>query len=93
MLVLRKDLQERIGGEIRSDFLEINARLWFAFNPEPDGRDFVAMLDHEICQLELAVEFEGPCVHRESAGCRAWLSGLIYNPYLHSELGKPKGED
>jgi hypothetical protein len=51
------------------------------------------MLDHEICQLELAVEFEGPCMNRESAGCRAWLSGLIYNPYLHSELGKPKRED
>jgi hypothetical protein len=42
MLILRKDFQERVRGKIGGNFLEINACLRFAFDPEPDRGDFVA---------------------------------------------------
>ena len=72
VLVLRKDLQEGIRGQIRPDFPEVDARPRFAFDPEPHGRDLVSVLDDEIGEVELAVELERARVDGERAGRRAW---------------------
>jgi hypothetical protein len=55
VLVLRKDLQERVGGQIRADFFERNARLRLALDPEPNGWNLVAACDYDIGKPELAI--------------------------------------
>src|SRR5262245_32037445 len=93
MLVLRKDLQESVGCQIRTDLRERNARPGFALDPEPDGRDLVTARDNEIGEVELAVEFERARVDGKRTRRRAGLGGLVDDAQLHSELGQPERED
>src|SRR5262245_49238427 len=93
MLVLREDLQESVGSEIRADLFERNARSGFALDPEPDGRDLVTARDNEIGEIELAVEFERARVDGERTRRRAGLGRLVDDAQLHSELGQPERED
>src|SRR5215831_14886845 len=93
MLVLRKDLQEGVGSQIRADLLERNARPGFALDPQPNGRDLVTARDNEIGKVELAVEFERARVDGERTRRRAGLGSLVDDAQLHSELGQPERED
>jgi hypothetical protein len=92
MLVLRKDLKKGIRGQLRGDFLEVDARPWLAFDPEPNGRDFVSVFDDEIGEVELAIEFERTRVHRQRTGGRAGHGGLVDDAEIHAELGQPQRE-
>lgn len=67
VLVLGKDLQEGIRSEIGADLFEIDPCSRLAFDPKPDGRDFVAALDNVVREIELPVKFERARVHREGA--------------------------
>ena len=67
VLVLRKDVQERIGRQILADCLEGEPRLWFALHPHIDRRNLVAMLDHEVGEVELSVKLQGTRLNRERA--------------------------
>src|SRR5215831_5516611 len=93
MLVLRKDLQEGVGSQIRADLLERNARPGFALDPQPNGRDLVTARDNEIGKIELAIEFERARVDGERTRRRAGLGSLVDDAQLHSELGQPERED
>src|SRR2546429_7446033 len=93
MLVLRKDLQESVGSQIRADLRERNARPGLALDPEPNGWDLVTARDNEIGEIELAVEFERARVGGERARRRAGLSRLVDDAQLHSQLGQPERED
>jgi hypothetical protein len=92
MLVLRKNVQERIGREARADLLERDARPRFALDPEPDGRDLVAARDHITGEIELAIELERSRVDRQCAGGRAGICGLVDDSGLRAELGQPQRE-
>ena len=63
-----------IGGQIRADLLEVNARSRFTFDPESDGRDLVATLDDDMGEIELAIKFKSACVDSECGGRRARLA-------------------
>ena len=93
VLVLRIDLQERIGGEILAHGLEGQARGPHALHPEIDGGDFVTSANDDIREIELLVELEGPCVHRERPRGRPGLGGLVDDPNLHALLGEPERQD
>src|SRR6516162_11246788 len=87
MLVLRKNVQERIGGQILADGLEGEPRLRFALHPHIYRRNLVAMLDHEVGEVELPVKFEGTRLNRERARGRAGLRRLVDDAHLDAELG------
>src|SRR6266404_8175012 len=93
MLILRKDLQERVRRQSCSNLLERHARLRLPFDPEPDGWDLVAMGDHEIGQIELTIKFESASMNGERAGGRAGLGGLVDDAYFDPELGQPEREN
>src|SRR5215475_4402377 len=93
MLVLRKDLQESVGCQIRTDLRERNARPGFALDPEPNGRDLVTARDNEIGEVELAVEFERARMDGERTRGGAGLRRLVDDAQLHAEVGQPERED
>src|SRR5260370_38326679 len=93
MLILRKDLQERVRRQSCSNLLERHARLRLPFDPEPDRWDLVAMGDHEIGQIELTIKFESASMNGERAGGRAGLGRRVDDAYFDAELGQPERED
>src|SRR6266566_6455560 len=74
---LRKDLKERIGGQIRGDLLEVNPRPRFAFDPQADSGNLVSPLADDLSEIELAIKFESARVHGEGARRRARLGSLV----------------
>jgi hypothetical protein len=64
VVILREDLQEGIGRQILADGREGEPRLRFALHPQIDRRNLVAMLHHEVGEVELSVEFEGTRMNR-----------------------------
>jgi hypothetical protein len=93
VLILRKDLQERVRSQISANLLERDARFRLPFDPEPDGRDFMAMDDYEIGEIKLAIKFECSRMNSERAGGRAGLGGLVDDAYFDAELGQPEREN
>ena len=87
MLVLRKDLQERIGRQVRTDALKRQARRRFALHPQIDGGNLVPMFDDGVGEAELAVEFERPRLNRQGPRGRAGLRRLVDDAHLNPELG------
>src|SRR5947209_19444829 len=93
MLILRKDLKERIGGQIRGDLLEVNPRPRFAFDPQADSGNLVSALEDDLSEIELAIKFESARVHGECAGRRARLGSLVDETWFYSKPGQPERED
>src|SRR6516162_9514873 len=93
MLVLREDMQERIGRQVRADTLEGQARRRFALHPQIDRRNLVAEFEHGIGQIELAVEFERPRLNRQRPRSRAGLWHLVDNADLYSKPRQPERQD
>src|SRR5262252_6656349 len=93
MLVLREDLQERIGRQVRADLFKRQARCRFSFYPQIDRRDLVAMFDYSVGKVELPVEFERPRLNRQGARGRAGLCRLVEDADLNPELAEPKRQD
>ena len=93
MLVLGKDLQERVRRQIGANLLERDARPRVALDPKADGGNFVAVREHEIGEIELAIEFEGPRMNGEGAGRRAVPGGFVDDPHLDPELGQPERQN
>ena len=87
MLVLRKNMQERIGRQVRADPLKRQARGRFALDPQIDGRNLVSTFDHGVRKPELAVEFERPRLNRQGPRGRAGLRRLVDNAHLSPQLG------
>src|SRR5215469_13442283 len=82
MLVLRKNVQERIGGQILADGLEGEPRLRFALHPHIDRRNLVAMLDHEVGEVRAAGKVRGCALEprARARSCRAQPSCRRYAP-------------
>src|SRR5689334_22876183 len=93
MLVLREDLQERIARQVRTDVLKWQTCRRLAFDPQIDRRNLVALLDHGICKIELAVKFECPCLNRQSPRGGAGPCRLVDDTHLDPELGQPERQD
>src|SRR5262245_10560730 len=93
MLVLRKDLKEGIGCQIRADLLEVNPRPRFAFDPQADSGNLVSPLDDDLGEIELAIKFESARVDGECAGRHARLGSLVDDAWFCSELGQPEREN
>src|SRR5439155_18772123 len=93
MLVLWEDMQEWIRREVRADALEGQARRRFALDPQIDRRNLMAMFDHGVSKVELAVELERPRLDRQgSRGC-AGLCRLVDDADFHPELSEPERQD
>jgi hypothetical protein len=93
MLILREDQQESVRSLIRGDCLKVNASLRFAFDPEPDCRDLVALFEDVIGEIKLTVEFKRPRMYGESTGGRSRCGGLVDDTRFHSGLGQPERKD
>ena len=93
VLVLREDLQEGIGGQILADGREGEPRRRFALHPQIDRGNLVAVLHHEVGEVELPVEFEGTRLNRQGARGRAGLRRLVDDAHLDAELGEPERQD
>src|ERR1700722_208914 len=93
MLVLGKDLQEGKGRQIGAALLDGDARPRLAFDPKSDGGNLVTAGTHEIGEVELAIELEGPRMHGQGAGGRAGLGGLVDDADPDPELGQPERQD
>ena len=93
MPILRKDMQEGIGREIRTDGFEGKARRRFALHPQIDRRNRVPMGHHGIGEVELAIEFERPRLHGQGTGGRAGLGSLVDDADPDPELGQPEREN
>src|SRR5215475_8288135 len=93
MLVLRKDVQKRMRGQIGADALERQASHRFALYPQIDRRNLVAEFEHGIGQIKLAVEFERPRLNCQGARGRSGLGRLVDDADLHPKLGKPERQD
>ena len=93
MLVLGKDLQEGVWRQVGADLRERDACPPIALDPEADGGNLVPVGEHEIGEIELAIEFEGPRMNGEGAGGRAGLGGLVDDAHLDPELGQPQRQN
>jgi hypothetical protein len=89
VLVLWEDLQEGISGQILADGREGETRRRFSLHPQVDRGNLVAMLHHEVGEVELPVEFEGTRMNREGARGRAGLRRLVDDAHPDAELGEP----
>ena len=90
MLILREDLQEGIGGQILADGREGEPRRRFAPHPQIDCGNLVAMLHHEIGEVELPVEFEGTRMNRQRPRGHAGLRRFVDYAHLDAEPGEPE---
>ena len=93
VLVLREDFEKGIGGQILADGLEGKPRRRFALHPQIDRGNLVAVLHHELGEVELPVEFEGTRLNRQSTRGRAGLRRLVDDAHLDAELGQPQRQD
>ena len=90
VLILRKDVQERVGRQVRADAAERNTRRGLALHPQIDGGNLVARRDHRLREIELPVEFERARLHRQRARGGAGLGGLVDDADLDAEFCQPK---
>ena len=86
MLVLRKDLQERVRSQIRADLRERNARPGLALDPEPNGWDIVTARDNEIGEVTLRL----PAHFRQY---QAELLEDLYDEFFAAPAGDRKVQD
>ncbi len=92
MLVLREDLDEGVGCQAFADALERQLRDRFAVNPEICRRDLMAATHDGVGQVELAIQLEGACLHRQSTGSGAGRRGLVDDAHAHAEFAQPQGQ-
>ncbi len=93
MLVLGKDVEERVGGKSGADVLESQAGLLLAFHPKVDGGDLVTQGQDGVGEIQLAVELEGPGLDRQGSRGRAGLRGFVDDPARYAEPGQPQSQD
>jgi hypothetical protein len=86
VFVLWEDLHEGVWREARSNVLERYVRGLLAFDPQIDRRRLMAALEDLVGKVELAVEFEGPCLDRKSSRCGSGLRGLVDDASPHAQL-------
>ena len=60
MLVLWKDLQERIRRQVRANGFEGQARFRLTGYPQVHRRDLMTAVDHDVCEIQLPIELERP---------------------------------
>src|SRR5579871_1637095 len=89
VLVLRKDMQERVGCQARADIFEFEMRHRLAFDPEIDRRHLVSTRDHGLGEIELLIELERARLNREGARGGAGLGGVVDDADLDAEFRKP----
>ena len=94
MLVLRKDLQEGIGRQVRAD----GARTAMRAAASPFTHRLTAGTlwprgDHGLGEIELPVELERARLDRQRPRGRAGLGRLVDDAHLDAELGQPKRQD
>ena len=87
VLVLGKDLQERVGRQAGPHGRQRNLGLRLPPDPEIDCRNLVALGDHGIRKIELPVEFKRARLYRERPRGRAWLGGLVDDAHFDAEPG------
>src|SRR6266496_1045937 len=93
MLVLREDLQEGVGRQVRADRLERQACRRLTLDPEIHRGNPVALLDHRVGKVELAIEFERSRLNRQCARGGTGLCRFVDDAYLDSELGEPERQN
>ncbi|MNC75087.1 hypothetical protein D3C75_1265650 [compost metagenome] len=70
-------MQEGIGWKRTADGVEGEARGGFAFDPEISRGHFVASFQDGCGQVQLAIQLQGPRLHREGSGGGAGADGFI----------------
>lgn len=93
MLVLRKNMQETIGRQVRDDLFERHARSLATAKPYTKAGDRVAFLDDGIGEIELLVQFQGPGVHGQRPRRRSGLRRLVDYADGHTLFRKPERKD
>jgi hypothetical protein len=93
MLVLRKNMQERIRRQVRADSVKWQARRRFALDPQIDRGNLVAAFDHGVGKVELAVEFKRPRLNRQRPRGNAGLCRLVEDAHVNPKLGQPERQD
>jgi len=92
VFVLGKDLEESIARQVRADGLEGDTRRALTERPQVDRGHLVAVLDHRLRQVQLLIQFEGACLHRERARGGTRFRGAIDDAHLDTETREPQGQ-
>src|SRR4029077_2446881 len=92
VLVLRKDFQKGIAGEVAADTGKGHPRLRRAPHPQVDRRDPVSALEHGGGEIELLVQLEGARLHGERPRGRARLGARVDQPHRHTLAREPQGQ-
>src|SRR3954467_5571748 len=93
MLILREDLQKRIGCQSRTDVFKWDARSVASRNPHIGSRNLVASLDYGLGKVELPIELERAGLNRKRARSRAGLRRFVDDANLDPLPCQPKREN